>query len=462
MDTTKVYEFPIREHWRQPRALLGAGAAELAGPEAATMGLKHVLFVTSGLRGTGIVDEVRGSFEDSGVAVTVYDGVESNPKDYNVMDAYQAFAQAECDGFVSLGGGSSHDTAKGARIVAAHDGRNVNDFAGLNVSERLDNPPQIAINTTVGTGSETTPAYVITDTTSDNAPYKWVGFDKACTTTLAINDPVLMLTQPAEYVAYTGFDTMAHASECYTNRVQMHSATPAVAASGGARRGQPAPGVRQPARHRRDDEHDVGPVHGRAGVLVGAARDHPLALARRLRVVRRPPRPQQRRRHRPRVDLQPPRVPGPLRRHRPTRCMRPSPACPGREGRRRRDRGGHPPRARLRIPENCSTAQEYPKTPIGQGWYESRPAKIEPDDAELEKMAAHMLADICTPGNPRQVTLETCKEILRDCAFDSMDCKAGGAWTAAPTTVGGRGTLPPLGMTRRRRGASGVVEARRR
>ena len=188
MDTTKVYEFPIREHWRQPRALLGAGAAELAGPEAATMGLKHVLFVTSGLRGTGIVDEVRGSFEDSGVAVTVYDGVESNPKDYNVMDAYQAFAQAECDGFVSLGGGSSHDTAKGARIVAAHDGRNVNDFAGLNVSERLDNPPQIAINTTVGTGSETTPAYVITDTTSDNAPYKWVGFDKACTTTLAIND----------------------------------------------------------------------------------------------------------------------------------------------------------------------------------------------------------------------------------------------------------------------------------
>ena len=226
MDTTRVYEFPIREHQRQPRALLGAGAVELAGPEAAAMGLKHVLFVTSGLSGTGIVDEVRGGFEDAGVAVTVYDKVESNPKDYNVMDAYQAFSEAQCDGFVSLGGGSSHDTAKGARIVAAHDGRNVNDFAGANMSERLDNPAQIAINTTVGTGSETTPAYVITDTTSDNAPYKWVGFDKACTTTLAINDPVLMLTQPAEFVAYTGFDTMAHASECYVNRVQMRSATP--------------------------------------------------------------------------------------------------------------------------------------------------------------------------------------------------------------------------------------------
>ncbi|MEY2532511.1 MAG: formaldehyde dismutase / methanol dehydrogenase, partial [bacterium] len=119
MDTSKVYEFPIREHWRQPRALLGPGAYEAAGPEAAAIGLKHVLIVTSGLRGTGIVDDVRGNFEDAGVSVTVYDKVESNPKDYNVMDAYQAFSGAQCDGFVSLGGGSSHDTAKGARIVAA-------------------------------------------------------------------------------------------------------------------------------------------------------------------------------------------------------------------------------------------------------------------------------------------------------------------------------------------------------
>src|ERR687885_1905650 len=148
MDTTRMFEFPIKEFFSQPRSLFGPGAYEQAGPEAAAMGLKHVLIVTSGLSGTGIVDEVRGIFEDSGVAVTVYDKVESNPKDYNVMDAYQAFSEAQCDGFVSLGGGSSHDTAKGARIVAAHDGRNVNDFAGLNVSERLDNPPQIAINTT--------------------------------------------------------------------------------------------------------------------------------------------------------------------------------------------------------------------------------------------------------------------------------------------------------------------------
>ena len=127
------------------------------------MGLNHVLFVTSGLEGTGIIDECKTNFENAGVSVTVYDKVESNPKDYNVMDAYKAFSEGECDGFVSIGGGSSHDTTKGARIVAAHDGRNVNEFQEVNASETLDNPAHIAINTTVGTGSETTPAYVITD-----------------------------------------------------------------------------------------------------------------------------------------------------------------------------------------------------------------------------------------------------------------------------------------------------------
>jgi methanol:N,N-dimethyl-4-nitrosoaniline oxidoreductase len=134
MDSSKIFEFGVKTFFKQPRGLIGPGASEMAGTEAAAMGLKHVLFVTSGLRGTGIVDEMKANFEHSGVSVTVYDKVESNPKDYNCMDAYHAYTDAKCDGFVSIGGGSSHDTTKGARVVAAHDGRNVNDFQGVNKS----------------------------------------------------------------------------------------------------------------------------------------------------------------------------------------------------------------------------------------------------------------------------------------------------------------------------------------
>jgi methanol:N,N-dimethyl-4-nitrosoaniline oxidoreductase len=75
-----MFEFPIKEFFKQPRSLLGAGAYENAGPEAAAMGLRHVLFVTSGLSGTGIIDECKTNFENAGVSVTVYDKVESNPK----------------------------------------------------------------------------------------------------------------------------------------------------------------------------------------------------------------------------------------------------------------------------------------------------------------------------------------------------------------------------------------------
>jgi hypothetical protein len=60
-------------------------------------------------------------------------------------------------------------------------------------------------------------------------------------------------------------------------------------------------------------------------------------------------------------------------------------------------------------------------------------------------MATHMLNDLCTPANPRMVTLETCKEILRDCAFDKMENKAGQPLDGRPTHGGVGATLPRLG-----------------
>ena len=59
------------------------------------------------------------------------------------------------------------------------------------------------------------------------------------------------------------------------------------------------------------------------------------------------------------------------------------------------------------IPENFSSVSEYPKTRMGQGWYEGRPTEaIQSDDEELQKMAEHMMEDLCTPGNPRDLTVE--------------------------------------------------------
>jgi methanol:N,N-dimethyl-4-nitrosoaniline oxidoreductase len=420
MDVSQVFEFPVKVHWQQPRCLIGAGASEMAAPQAAAMGLKHVLFVTSGLRGTGIVDDLKTQFEAAGVSVTVYDKVESNPKDYNVMDAYQAYVDAKCDGFVSIGGGSSTDTTKGARIVAAHDGRNTNEFQGANASETLANPPHIAINTTVGTGSETTPFYVITDTTSENAPHKWAAFDAASTTTLAINDPVLMMTQPPQYVAYTGFDTLAHASETYVGRVQMTSVLPEALRA--------IQLVEENLRQAYTDPHDFRAMSNMCWAQYMAAQAfssgllgilHSLSHAvcayydihhglnngvgiSRVWSFNQPAR------IREYADIA-----GAMHARRPGMSeVQASDAAIDAVVRLARDCG---------IPENFSSAGPYPKSRLGQGFYKDRPTTIASDDDELAKMGQHMVDDLCTSGNPRQLTHEAAVEILRDCVFEPME-----------------------------------------
>lgn len=212
--------FPIKEFHPFPRAMIGPGAFEMVGPEAIKLGFRKPLVMTSGLRGSGLVEQLMGSLKWHGIEAVLYDQVESNPKDYNVMDSVALYQENECDSFISIGGGSSHDACKGARISVAHDGRNVNDFEGFNKSENPRNPPHIAISTTAGTGSETSWAYVITDTTTDpDNPHKYVAFDDAAVATLAIDDPTLFYTCPVDYTAQCGFDVLAHASEPYVSRL---------------------------------------------------------------------------------------------------------------------------------------------------------------------------------------------------------------------------------------------------
>ena len=67
-----------------------------------------------------------------------------------------------------------------------------------------------------GHRSETSWAYVITDTTTDpKNPHKYVAFDDASVATLAIDDPTVYYTCPLDYTAQCGFDVLAHASEPY-------------------------------------------------------------------------------------------------------------------------------------------------------------------------------------------------------------------------------------------------------
>ena len=79
MEVTTLWQFPIKEFHNVPRGLLGPGSYELVGIEAKNLGFKKSLLMTSGLRGTGIIDDIVGKVKYRGVDVVVYDKVESNP-----------------------------------------------------------------------------------------------------------------------------------------------------------------------------------------------------------------------------------------------------------------------------------------------------------------------------------------------------------------------------------------------
>lgn len=65
--------------------------------------------MTSGLRGTGILDEIKGILDHNGVAYETFAEIPSNPKDTEIMKGYKVFKEAKCDGIVAVGGGSSMD-----------------------------------------------------------------------------------------------------------------------------------------------------------------------------------------------------------------------------------------------------------------------------------------------------------------------------------------------------------------
>ncbi|HEX3015239.1 MAG TPA: iron-containing alcohol dehydrogenase [Desulfobacteria bacterium] len=193
--------------------LMGAGAAEQIGAQAKALGGTKVLIVTDAfLHKTGMSEQIAGYLKESGLQVAIYPGAEPNPTDKNVHGGLEVFQKEQCDLIVSLGGGSSHDCAKGIGIVAGNGGH-IRDYEGVNKSTK-PMVPLIAVNTTAGTASEMTRFCIITNT---DTHVKMAIVDWRCTPNIAINDPLLMMKKPPGLTAATGMDALTHSVEAYVS-----------------------------------------------------------------------------------------------------------------------------------------------------------------------------------------------------------------------------------------------------
>ncbi len=195
------------------RNVFGEGASKECGYLMSSLGAKKSMIVTdSYLASTPMVSMIQEILKSAGVDSHVFDGAEPNPTDINVQKGVEAYKKEKCDSIISLGGGSSHDCAKGIGLVVSNGG-SIGDYEGVDKSTK-EMVSLMAINTTAGTASEITRFCIITDTARK---IKMAIIDWRVTPRIAINDPELMKGMPPSLTSATGMDALTHAIEAYVS-----------------------------------------------------------------------------------------------------------------------------------------------------------------------------------------------------------------------------------------------------
>lgn len=194
----------------------GPGARkELAGV-VKRLGFNKALVVTDkGLMKFGVAQMVIDELDKSSIQYEIFDDVKPNPTVTNVKEGIAACKKAGADFIIAIGGGSAMDTAKGVGIVCNNP--EFSDIVSLEgvADTKKKSLPIIALPTTAGTAAETTINYVIIDEENHK---KMVCVDPNDIPVVAIVDAELMYSLPKSLTASTGMDAMTHAIEGYITK----------------------------------------------------------------------------------------------------------------------------------------------------------------------------------------------------------------------------------------------------
>ncbi|WP_174290893.1 iron-containing alcohol dehydrogenase [Sphingomonas bacterium] len=192
-----------------PRVVFGAGSLVELAAELALLGVTRPLLIADrGVERVGLVAVTQAAIP--GLAASFVD-VPENPTAAGADGALAIYRAARCDGVVALGGGSVLDTAK---IVAALAAGDLPDAAALIGHPDLVKAvvPLVAIPTTLGTGSESSPVaalHLVTGGAGIGTRHPLL------VPRVAVCDPDLTRTLPRRLIAATAIDALSHCIEGY-------------------------------------------------------------------------------------------------------------------------------------------------------------------------------------------------------------------------------------------------------
>ena len=186
------------------------GSTKMLPSILADLGVKRPLICTDkGIVAVGILDKIREILGNQYQA-EIYDGTPENPTEDAVLEALARYKDADCDGIICLGGGSSMDLGKAVGVLVDQ-GEPLSQYAmiegGRDKIKSL--PPLIAIPTTAGTGSEVSSGSVVIV----NDGRKLILVSDLLIPKVALCDPELTLGLPTRLTAATGMDAVTHCIE---------------------------------------------------------------------------------------------------------------------------------------------------------------------------------------------------------------------------------------------------------
>ena len=194
----------------------GEGAIKEIPGIAKSKGFKHIFVCTDpDLIKYEVAKKVTDLLDEAGLPYTIYSEIKPNPTIKNVQDGVAAFKACGADSIITIGGGSSMDTAKAIGIIITNpEFADVRSLEGV-APTKNHAVPTIAVPTTAGTAAEVTINYVITDVEKER---KFVCVDEHDIPEVAIVDPTMMYTLPVGTTAATGMEALTHAIEGYTTK----------------------------------------------------------------------------------------------------------------------------------------------------------------------------------------------------------------------------------------------------
>ncbi|MCL2150279.1 MAG: iron-containing alcohol dehydrogenase [Dehalococcoidia bacterium] len=208
------------------KLIVGAGSFSLLGEEARKRGARALLVSgQSSARRMGFLERAVADLKKHGVAVTVFEGVEPNPRSSTIDAGAKLIRNEKLDLVIALGGGSPMDAAKGM-VVAATGNSPVWHYVQGGVRAAGKSPVLITVPTVAASGSEANCGAVITNWETRE---KCVLSDRCAYPAVSLVDPELTLSLPTKPTAQGGVDIFCHLLEPYVTAAAPQSLTDGIA-----------------------------------------------------------------------------------------------------------------------------------------------------------------------------------------------------------------------------------------